>query len=62
MIALKDNFVRIGKGQDACPAALILDLKPVTAVGRQQISADREHFLVRIKKILLQAYPGTVVL
>ena len=48
MIPFKDNFICVGKGQDAGLPAVIIDLKAVTAARRQQTGGNREHFLTHI--------------
>ena len=48
VIPFKDNFICVGKGQDAGLPAVIIDLKAVTAARRQQTGGNREHFLTHI--------------
>ena len=51
MIPFKDNFICVGKGQDAGLSAVIIDLKAVTAARRQQTGGNREHFPSHVNAI-----------
>ena len=48
MIPFKDNFICVGKGQDAGLSAVIINLKAVAAARCQQTGGNREHFLTHI--------------
>ena len=48
MIPFKDNFICVGKRQDAGLSAVIIHLKAVTAARHQQTGSNREHFLTHI--------------
>ena len=48
MIPFKDNFICVGKGQDAGLSAVIINLKAVTAARCQQTGGNLEHFLTHI--------------
>ena len=51
MIPFKDNFICVGKGQDAGLSAVIINLKTVTAARRQQTGSNREHFPSHVNAI-----------
>ena len=51
MIPFKDNFICVGKGQDAGLPGVLIDLKAVTATRRQQTGGNREHFPSHVNAI-----------